>query len=396
MNGQLLRSQEQGSAVDPALIFVASAFQGTPWEAPVQQASVYRPEVARDAYKAVVGLYWAYGHDLPTASQLGAPTKQLLTKLALRQTAAAAEQSEDEDRQRVLNVAWHVRDFVGVWAALQPEEVTIAVRTEALTKAMHTDAAKRFDTRKYNCRPYASSLRSIARLYADGDKTANLRANTVLSRHFTLDSTVPPVAIIDNDLERVLAVMRERYGLICQHPNHEPNIEGGRLLWEVVGANGNSALSLKEALLDTDQGERGVVHQALAQELKIVADSTWLERAERQGRAVHMGSLSLAMDQVSHGNLDDIIIPEVTTGYTPESPWLGPENVILSIETKELVHHALASLATDEQRQCIQLRHIEGCSVQKTAERMGLSIGATKQLQYRATVHLRELLISLQ
>jgi RNA polymerase sigma-70 factor (ECF subfamily) len=87
-------------------------------------------------------------------------------------------------------------------------------------------------------------------------------------------------------------------------------------------------------------------------------------------------------------------IRQETTGHTPESPWLGPENATLHLERQQLVGSALGGLLSNAQKQCIQLRLIENLTLQQTAQRMGLTVGATKAMQHRATLRLRKALAS--
>lgn len=61
----------------------------------------------------------------------------------------------------------------------------------------------------------------------------------------------------------------------------------------------------------------------------------------------------------------------------------GPEDAVITYLTNVDLLTAVQALS-DEQRQCIVLRFLNGCSVAETAEAMGRNEGAIKALQYRA------------
>jgi len=69
----------------------------------------------------------------------------------------------------------------------------------------------------------------------------------------------------------------------------------------------------------------------------------------------------------------------------------SPEEEVLAALTGEVLHEAIAKLPP-EQRECIVLRFLNGCSIAETAKSLGRSDGAIKQLQLRAVRNLAKLL----
>jgi RNA polymerase sigma-70 factor (ECF subfamily) len=69
----------------------------------------------------------------------------------------------------------------------------------------------------------------------------------------------------------------------------------------------------------------------------------------------------------------------------------GPEGEVLSRITNEVLLEALAELP-GEQRDCLVMRFLEGFSIAETAEALGRSSGAVKQLQLRGVRNLAKLL----
>lgn len=61
----------------------------------------------------------------------------------------------------------------------------------------------------------------------------------------------------------------------------------------------------------------------------------------------------------------------------------GPENEVLALISNELLFEAVNKLPK-EQRDCVLMRFIQGMSIAQTAEVLGRSEGAVKQLQLRA------------
>jgi RNA polymerase sigma-70 factor (ECF subfamily) len=69
----------------------------------------------------------------------------------------------------------------------------------------------------------------------------------------------------------------------------------------------------------------------------------------------------------------------------------GPEGEVLASLTNEALIAALADLPT-EQRDCLVMRFLEGLSIAETADILGRSAGAVKQLQLRGVRNLAKLL----
>ncbi|GAC1384093.1 MAG: hypothetical protein NVSMB48_18600 [Marmoricola sp.] len=69
----------------------------------------------------------------------------------------------------------------------------------------------------------------------------------------------------------------------------------------------------------------------------------------------------------------------------------GPEGEVLALLTSEALRDALAKLPS-EQRECVVMRFLEGLSIAETADVMGRSVGAIKQLQLRGVRNLAKLI----
>jgi|EndMetStandDraft_8_1072994.scaffolds.fasta_scaffold28563_3 RNA polymerase sigma-70 factor (ECF subfamily) len=69
----------------------------------------------------------------------------------------------------------------------------------------------------------------------------------------------------------------------------------------------------------------------------------------------------------------------------------GPENAVLASLTNEALLEALSELPT-EQRECLVMRFLQGLSIAETAEVLGRSAGAVKQLQLRGVRNLAKIL----
>ena len=69
----------------------------------------------------------------------------------------------------------------------------------------------------------------------------------------------------------------------------------------------------------------------------------------------------------------------------------GPESAVLASLTNEALLEALSELPT-EQRECLVMRFLQGFSIAETAEVLGRSSGAVKQLQLRGVRNLARIL----
>lgn len=74
-----------------------------------------------------------------------------------------------------------------------------------------------------------------------------------------------------------------------------------------------------------------------------------------------------------------------------DSPTEGPENAVLASLTNEKLLTALGELPT-EQQECLIMRFLQGLSIAETAQVLGRSDGAVKQLQLRGVRNLAKLL----
>ncbi len=76
---------------------------------------------------------------------------------------------------------------------------------------------------------------------------------------------------------------------------------------------------------------------------------------------------------------------------TLDSTTEGPENAVLATLTNEALLEALSELPA-EQRECLVLRFLQGFSIAETADVLGRSAGAVKQLQLRGVRNLARIL----
>ncbi|MCW2761861.1 MAG: hypothetical protein JWR85_2062 [Marmoricola sp.] len=76
---------------------------------------------------------------------------------------------------------------------------------------------------------------------------------------------------------------------------------------------------------------------------------------------------------------------------TLDSATEGPEGAVLASLTNEALLEALSELPA-EQRDCLVMRFLQGLSIAETAEALGRSAGAVKQLQLRGVRNLAKIL----
>jgi RNA polymerase sigma-70 factor (ECF subfamily) len=76
---------------------------------------------------------------------------------------------------------------------------------------------------------------------------------------------------------------------------------------------------------------------------------------------------------------------------TLDSSTEGPEGAVLASLTNEALLEALSELPT-EQRDCLVMRFLQGLSIAETADVLGRSSGAVKQLQLRGVRNLAKIL----
>ncbi len=76
---------------------------------------------------------------------------------------------------------------------------------------------------------------------------------------------------------------------------------------------------------------------------------------------------------------------------TLDSSTEGPEGAVLASLTNEALLEALSQLPT-EQRECLVMRFLQGLSIAETADVLGRSSGAVKQLQLRGVRNLAKIL----
>ena len=91
----------------------------------------------------------------------------------------------------------------------------------------------------------------------------------------------------------------------------------------------------------------------------------------------------------NHEPLDEM------TGDTLKDNDTNPDELVWTVTTKGEVREALLEL-TEEQRQVIVLKFMEGLTNNEVAEIMGKTVGAVKALQHRGLATLREQLVTHQ
>ncbi|MGN6782614.1 MAG: sigma-70 family RNA polymerase sigma factor [Marmoricola sp.] len=105
----------------------------------------------------------------------------------------------------------------------------------------------------------------------------------------------------------------------------------------------------------------------------------WLMTIARNLAADHFKAGRTRLEQTT----EDVATLDTTTE--------GPEGEVLASLTNEALIAALADLP-GEQRDCLVMRFLEGLSIAETAEALGRSAGAVKQLQLRGVRNLAKLL----
>ena len=105
----------------------------------------------------------------------------------------------------------------------------------------------------------------------------------------------------------------------------------------------------------------------------------WLMTIARNLAADHFKSGRTRLEQTT----EDMSTLDTTTD--------GPEDAVLESLTSEVLMEALKELPT-EQRECLIMRFLEGLSIAETADRLGRSAGAIKQLQLRGVRNLAKLI----
>ncbi|MGN6251872.1 MAG: sigma-70 family RNA polymerase sigma factor [Marmoricola sp.] len=105
----------------------------------------------------------------------------------------------------------------------------------------------------------------------------------------------------------------------------------------------------------------------------------WLMTIARNLAADHFKAGRTRLEQTT----EDVTTLDTTTE--------GPEGEVLAALTNEALIAALADLP-GEQRDCLVMRFLEGLSIAETAEALGRSAGAVKQLQLRGVRNLAKLL----
>jgi RNA polymerase sigma-70 factor (ECF subfamily) len=108
-----------------------------------------------------------------------------------------------------------------------------------------------------------------------------------------------------------------------------------------------------------------------------------LPRFVDRGAPVAAWLFRIAHDRVVDHHRRAVYRDSQVIGETLETGEAGPEAQALGSAEKQQLNELIAQL-TDEQRTVIQLRFIEGYSLEECARILGKTIGAIKALQHRA------------
>jgi RNA polymerase sigma-70 factor (ECF subfamily) len=128
--------------------------------------------------------------------------------------------------------------------------------------------------------------------------------------------------------------------------------------------------------------------------LRIVANLA-KTRAAREARSVPFSSLGGAAEAEPPS-----VPPERFRGpedrwaghwATPPEPWMGPDQALLSAETRAQIVAAIDALP-ERQRQVITLRDVEGCSAQEVCNVLEVSETNQRVLLHRARTKVRQAL----
>ncbi len=104
---------------------------------------------------------------------------------------------------------------------------------------------------------------------------------------------------------------------------------------------------------------------------------------------------NLFVDELRRRNYRDHQTLDNVTGDALEDTDADPDSLIWTATTRSEVREALLDL-TDEQRQVIVLKFLQGLSNAEVADILDKTVGAVKALQYRGIKALREQLVTSQ
>jgi RNA polymerase sigma-70 factor (ECF subfamily) len=205
--------------------------------------------------------------------------------------------------------------------------------------------------------------------------------------------------------ERNLVQNEGRESQHTWHPTpavaHEEH-NADNVVWELVRAAQGGDRSAFALLYDkyVDVVFRYVLFRVKDRELAEDVTSETFLRALRtitsisyQGRDVGAWFVTIARHMVldqAKSSWSRLVVttPEISDSGQVE---VGPEQQVMSKVTGKALHVYIAQLSDDE-RECIVLRFLQGLSVGETARVMNRNDGAIKALQHRAVVHLAQLL----
>jgi RNA polymerase sigma-70 factor (ECF subfamily) len=111
--------------------------------------------------------------------------------------------------------------------------------------------------------------------------------------------------------------------------------------------------------------------------------AAWLQRIARNILFDHA--------KAGHGR-HECLSPYAADEYDPTfdvaDPDVGPAELVVRMEARAAVRLAIRRLPTDDQREAMRYRHIDGLSIRDTAAEMGKDPNAIKSLCFRAMPHV--------
>ncbi|MFN0084934.1 MAG: RNA polymerase sigma factor [Blastocatellia bacterium] len=117
--------------------------------------------------------------------------------------------------------------------------------------------------------------------------------------------------------------------------------------------------------------------------LFTIALNIFRSELERRG-AKKRAARTLSLDQEYTNSQGD----SFTLGASVADTGLSPEEEILHAEELALLHAVMLELP-DQQRRCVHMRVVEGCTYQEIADRLGIALGTVKAHIFQAKASMR-------